>query len=148
MTPQTRTVNLRVRVVLRQVLASQKIAPELTLRVAEYIVGDDSASLVLQLRNGESSMCVWVGAGADRGRAVGGGAEQVDVVTDDGCDLEVRNGDVVMHDGYMRVAVLWGDVRLADAKHDFVQVNETGNVSRVQHTLLDIAVINAADSGR
>lgn len=76
-------------------------------------------------------------------------AEQVDVVSGDGCDLEVRNGDVVMHDGFMRIAVLWGDVRLAEAKHDFVQVNETANVSRVQHTLLDNALMNgAADSGR
>jgi hypothetical protein len=66
-------------------------------------------------------------------------SDQVDVVTGDGCDLEIRHGDVVMHDGLMRVAVLWGDVRLAASKHDFVEVNESVNVSRVEHELVDLS---------
>lgn len=56
----------------------------------------------------------------------------------DGCDLEIRHGDVVIHDGLMRVAVLWGDVRLAPSKHDFVEVNESVNLSRVEHELVDL----------
>jgi hypothetical protein len=43
-----------------------------------------------------------------------------------------------MHDGLMRVAVRWGDVRLAASKHDFVEVNESVNVSRVEHELVDL----------
>lgn len=73
-------------------------------------------------------------------------SEQVDVVNGDGCDLEIRHGDVVIHDGLMRVAVLWGDVRLAASKHDFVEVNESVNLSRVEHELVDL-IRNNNNSG-
>lgn len=128
-------------------LASQKISPDKTLRVGEYIVGDDSASLVLQLRNGETVDCVR--GEYQRLTSAHLQTEQVDVVVGDGCDLEIRNGDVFMHDGYMRVSAPWGDIRLADAKHDFAEVNETGNISRIQYELLDKGVtLTSTDSGR
>ena len=41
-------------------------------------------------------------------------------------------GDIAMHDGCMRLVVLWGELRRADERHDFKEVNVRNNLSRVR----------------
>jgi hypothetical protein len=53
--PTSTNVSLKLRVVRRIVLAEQKLPSnsEKTIRIAQYLVGDDSASIILQLQNGK-----------------------------------------------------------------------------------------------
>jgi len=74
------------------------------------LVGDDSASVILQLLN-----------------------EQINVLKNEECDIVIENGCVEMFRGKMRLVVgPWSNMTIATERHFFKEIDENNNLSRLE----------------
>jgi len=112
--PGTSGHNIVLKVASCNVVVEKNRSDGSKIRIAEALVGDDTASLILTARN-----------------------DQIDVVQP-GNTIEARNAKIEMFKGFMRLAVdKWGKVVKAASAATF-EVNKANNLSNVEYELVPV----------
>jgi len=114
LSPQTHGHNLVVKVVNKSVVVEKVRTDNSKIRIAECLVGDATASVVMTARN-----------------------EQIDVLQP-GKAVIIRNSKVDMFKGFMRLAVdKWGKIEIAKEPVTF-EANTNTNVSSIEYELITL----------
>mmetsp|Transcript_8105 Transcript_8105/g.24426 ORF Transcript_8105/g.24426 Transcript_8105/m.24426 type:complete len:134 (+) Transcript_8105:284-685(+) len=114
--PATRGLNIIVRVIEKKVVLDKTRVNGEELRIAECLVGDDTATALFTARN-----------------------EQIDQMHE-GSVVALRNCKVNMHKNFMRLAVdKWGAIKPSDVEISSNKVNTHRNISAVEYELVNIS---------